>query len=273
MGWRIRHGSGRGSARSEHSRGSDSVSGPTCFSPWRFSRRSSGCGGGRWPLYEEGIEAARGQQDLGQEAQGWDLLGEDRQAHGDLDGAERALVEAFRLRVLHRRADLRFSYRRLGALRLARALPDPDARTSGPQGWRTPLVLRTRLCRRRKTQNRRWAPGCCSTNWVKLRRRKVKRPPPWQILERPWTRRRGGNFRTLPGADSSLVGANVALQHKVFDSFVEAAASEAMRSHNSRLAGESFMAEELNRASSFRDTQALAPVWRNKLPRPFTGKI
>jgi CHAT domain-containing protein len=47
---------------------------------------------------------------------------------------------------------------------------------------------------------------------------------------------------------------------------VEAAARQAVETGNSRLAAESFIAEEFNRALSLRETEALAPVWRQKLP-------
>jgi len=76
-------------------------------------------------FYAEGIEAARAQSDVALEATGWDLLGAERLESGALEDAEQAFDEAFRLRLSRRRADLPFSYARLGALKLAQG--DLDA--------------------------------------------------------------------------------------------------------------------------------------------------
>ncbi len=67
----------------------------------------------------DAIEAARTQGNVSLEAEGWDLLGEERLSRHDLSGAESALEQGYRLRSLHLQRDLRLSYWRLGALRLA----------------------------------------------------------------------------------------------------------------------------------------------------------
>src|ERR1700674_3760675 len=59
--------------------------------------------GGAEIYFADGIEAARAQGNLPLEAQGWDLLGDQRLAEQRLDGAERAFLEAFRLRVFFSR--------------------------------------------------------------------------------------------------------------------------------------------------------------------------
>jgi hypothetical protein len=77
----------------------------------------------------QGIEAARAQENPGNiEALGWDLLGEEYLAAEDSAGAEKAFLEAFRLRTLFNSAELGFSYARLGALELARGHLDAARR-------------------------------------------------------------------------------------------------------------------------------------------------
>jgi CHAT domain-containing protein/tetratricopeptide (TPR) repeat protein len=69
--------------------------------------------------YRGGIEEAAARGDWVTEARGWDHLGWELLLERDLAGAERALVEAYRLRRLHRSDDLALSYPKLGLLRLA----------------------------------------------------------------------------------------------------------------------------------------------------------
>src|SRR5579864_8379153 len=79
------------------------------------------------PLFEEGIEVARAQDDVATEARAWDLLGEQRLQRGRYAEAEPALYEAFRLRVLQYPNERGFSYGRLGALKLAQGELDSAA--------------------------------------------------------------------------------------------------------------------------------------------------
>jgi tetratricopeptide (TPR) repeat protein len=260
-------------------------------------------------LFLEGIEAARRQGDLALEAQGWDLLGEYRLASGDIAGAERATVESFRLRVLHYPADLRFSYRRLGALRLAqglqnepsspppgnRQLPnEPSRKSSGsdelqnepnrtaPQpgsdelpnepssGSRSRDLEEAMLLTQKALAGSRDAKSILGS-WELLHQQGRIQEAQGLPLEAIQSYGAAVDqaalwWRTLPTAAASLIGANAALHHQVFNSFVEAAAHRALETGDQRLAAESFMAEEFNRASSLRETQALAPVWRSKLP-------
>ncbi len=71
------------------------------------------------PLLEAAVEAARAKGYGVLEARAWDLLGEQRLHHSQWSGAERALDEAFRLRVLLYPQERGFSYGHLGALKLA----------------------------------------------------------------------------------------------------------------------------------------------------------
>jgi len=216
-------------------------------------------------LFLEGIEAARRQSDVPQEAQGWDLLGEYRLACGDLEGAEAAMVEGFRLRVLHHPADLRFSYRRLGALKLAQGLQNEPGEASRASFLEAAMRLTKKALA--GSQDAKSILG----SWMLLHQLGQIQEAQGRVEESIQSYGAAVDqaalwWRTLPAADSSLTGANAALQHEVFDSFVEAAARRVQQTGNSRLAAESFMAAEFNRAASLRETQALARVWRSKLP-------
>ncbi len=77
--------------------------------------------------------------------------------------------------------------------------------------------------------------------------------------------RRGGVWRCLP-AQSTLTSTNIALEQEIFHSFIQLAAEEAFQYGNAVWAGKAWEAVELNRASSLRQSLALAGVWREKLP-------
>ena len=70
----------------------------------------------------------------------------------------------------------------------------------------------------------------------------------------------------VPAAVSLVTGTNIALQHEIFDSFVDAAARKALHTGDRNWAADAFMALEANRASSLRESRELAPVWKKKLP-------
>jgi CHAT domain-containing protein len=69
-------------------------------------------------LFRQGTEGADRDGDLELYALGWNRLGDEFLKRGDLPQAEAALLEAYRVRKLHR-LDLEDSYRNLGRLRLA----------------------------------------------------------------------------------------------------------------------------------------------------------
>jgi CHAT domain-containing protein len=69
-------------------------------------------------LFRRGTDGADRAGDLEYYAVGWNRLGEEFLKRGDLPKAEAALLEAYRVRKLHR-LDLESSYRNLGRLRLA----------------------------------------------------------------------------------------------------------------------------------------------------------
>ena len=218
-------------------------------------RQSVGTGRGA-NLFAQAIEASRADGDPTLEAQAWDLLGEQWLRQGAIVDAEKALSEAFRLRVLHARTDLSFSYARLGALKLAQGDLDTAAEFTGRairagRAGRTALpeyLLKHQrgriLLARGKTQSALEDFG----EAVDLASR-------WRL-------------EILP-AVSSLTGANAGLAKRVFDSFIETGAAEALRTGGERWAARTFQAVELNRAASLRESLVLADVWRNKLPAEY----
>jgi CHAT domain-containing protein len=219
----------------------------------------------RAPRYfVQAIEEARQQGDVAQEARAWDLLGEERLRSGQAALAEKSIVEAFRLRLMADRADLGFSYARLGAAKLAVA--DFAAAASF-----TDQAL---------TLNRQGQNGL--PRYLLLQQRGEVRRMRGEIavalrdfnaaIEEAGLWREG----LLP-AQGPLVAANAELEKRIFRSFIETAAATALRTglrtglHNgaARLAAESFAATELNRAASLRETQSLAHIWRAKLPAEY----
>lgn len=212
------------------------------------------------PRYEDAIEAARQAADPDAEALAWHLLGEEKTAAGDLGEAEVALGQALRLRTSYSPKSLGFSYADLGALRLAQA-----DRSSGAE--RHQLAQEAEDLTQRAI--RLGSPG--PTLYVLLHQRGQIREAlgqPELALEdfRTAVNKASQWKEAVPAAVSLVTGANVALQHEIFDSFVEAAAREAWRTGNRDWAADAFMALEVNRAASLRESRELAPAWKKKLP-------
>jgi CHAT domain-containing protein/tetratricopeptide (TPR) repeat protein len=99
--------------------------------------------------FQEAIFAADNSSRTDLVAKDWDLMGEELMLHGDLSSAERAFVEAFRLRSLFRDRDIRVSLMRLswvrleqGDIRSARALMD-RARSLPASDMSWPIWLST----------------------------------------------------------------------------------------------------------------------------------
>jgi CHAT domain-containing protein/tetratricopeptide (TPR) repeat protein len=204
-------------------------------------------------MYTSGIEAARAQGDIAMEASGWDLMGADRLARGDLSGAERALDEAFRLRAMYWRSDLPFSYARLGALKLAQGDVDTAGRLTEVAvagSARVNASLPPYMLRHQRGQ-------------IRLARGEIRGAlrdfRSAVVLAAEWR-------REVPPAAASLIAANVELARRVFDSFIVASARVALRTGSRRWVEESFEAVEANRAASLRESLALSEEWRKKLP-------
>ncbi|HSW50562.1 MAG TPA: hypothetical protein VLH09_10325, partial [Bryobacteraceae bacterium] len=71
------------------------------------------------PLFRDALDEADARGDVATLGLIWDQLGYELLTHGRSEEAERALVEAFRIRKLNRLADLQYSYYTVGVLRLA----------------------------------------------------------------------------------------------------------------------------------------------------------
>ena len=189
-------------------------------------------------LFRLGIDAADRAGDLEFYALGWNRLGEEFLKRGDLPKAEAALLEAYRVRKLHRLA-LDSSYRNLGRLRLAQgdlasasALLDRAvelaARPQGPvPSWEV-YHFRGRV---------RLAQGRLREALEDLRTA-VR-------LARAWR-------RSAPPYDDARTGAE-GLLDQVYSALVEAGNRLYLETGDPALIRETFEAAEENRASSLRE--------------------
>ena len=212
------------------------------------------------PGYEDAIEAARQTGDPEAEAAAWDLLGQEKIAAGDLEEAEAALGQALRLRTSYWPKDLSFSYAALGALRLAQA--DQERGEERQRRAKEAEVFTERAIR---------AASSGPPNYVLWHQRGQIREVLGQtelaLEDFSATVNQANQWnRAVPAALSLVTGANIAMQHQLFDSFVEAAAHQALRTGSRDWAADAFLALEANRAASLRESQELAPVWKRKLP-------
>jgi CHAT domain-containing protein len=204
-------------------------------------------------FFAEGIEAARARDDVSIEALAWDLLGEEELASAHLAEAEAAFLEAFRLRRLFLAGELGLSFGRLGALALARG----DLRTA------------ERLTQRALDAGRRGAPA--EAEYVLLHQRGRVRLASGEddaaLRDFSLALDAAARWRleVLP-AQSTLTSTNIGLEQEIFHSFIQLAAEQAFHYGNAVWAGKAWEAVELNRASSLRQSLALAGVWREKLP-------
>jgi CHAT domain-containing protein len=215
------------------------------------------------PRYEDAIEAARQTADPTAEAAAWDMLGREKIAAGDLEEAEAPLGEALRLRTSHSPANLYLSYAALGTLRLAQA-----DRAGGEE-------------RRRRAQEaeafteraiRSGSPGPAIYTLLHQRGRVREALGQTKLALEDFSAAvdQASQWNgAVPAALSLVTGANVTMQHEMFDSFVEAAAREALRTGDQKWATEAFLALEANRAASLRASRELVPVWRKRLPTAY----
>ncbi len=200
----------------------------------------------------EGIEAARAQNNIPFEAKGWDYYGSGRLAAGDLAGAERALVEAFRLRTMFDRAELPFSWALLGRLKLAQRDLDGariftdralNAAASIDASYPSYLLLHQRGEIRKVLGDRKRAVNDFASA-VDLATR-------WR--------------REVPPSAASLTAANIALEQRVFDSFIDEAAAQSVATGDRSKLEQSLVALEMNRSASLRENLNFAATWRSKL--------
>lgn len=215
-------------------------------------RARQGFSGEAEALFAEGIEAADAAGDLETCALGWDRVGEERLKRGELERAEGPLLEAWRLRKLHRLRGIETSYRNLGRLRmeqgdlrsaealLDRALEPPEA----PQGLMPDWdVYRTRGLVRMARGNYQGA--------VEDLRAGVR-------LARTW---RAG----VSPADATLLSSEQMVA-TAYAALARAAATLYFRSGDPEWLREGFEAVEENRARSLRALVTGAPERRAALP-------
>ncbi|MBZ5632858.1 MAG: CHAT domain-containing protein [Acidobacteriia bacterium] len=214
------------------------------------------------PRYEDAIEAARLTDDPKAEAEAaaWDLLGKEKIAAGEFEEAEAALGGALRLRTSYSPKNLYFSYAALGALRLAQA---DQAR--GEERRRRANEAEVFTDRAIETGSS--APGGYELVHQRGRTREILGQTELALEDFSTTVNQASQWNgAVPAARALVTGANVAMQHEIFDSFVEAAARQALRTGDRNWAAKAFLALEANRAVSLRESRELAHVWKEKLP-------
>jgi CHAT domain-containing protein len=205
----------------------------------------------------QAIDATRTRPDPALEAEAWDLLGEERMRRRDLRGAEAAFDEAFRIRSLQVRRDLRLSYWRLGSLRLAQnrleeaehftATAMAQLREAGSADSNRSLLLQRGLI-----QQARGNSDLALQDFEAA----VRSAEHWRQVVPPLAR-------------TSLAAADTEADRKIVGTFIEAAARKALATGDLKWARKALLATERNRAISLHQSAALAEVWRRKLPSKY----
>ncbi len=209
----------------------------------------------------EAIDAARSQSNVALEAEAWDLLGEERLSRHDLSGSESALDQAYRLRALHLQRDLRLSYWRLGALRLAQGRLKEAMRFT---------VAAIDLLR---------VEGAALSGRTLLHQRGLIHQAlghmDLALEDFEAAARSAEHWRQAvpPPSRSSLAAADTEADRKVFRTFIEAAARQALETGDAKWIRKALLAAERNRAASLRQSAALAEVWRRKLPPKYWATL
>ncbi len=192
------------------------------------------------PVLGQEIEAARAHADPRQEARGWDYLGDLGLRSGDLNDADSAFSEAFRIRKLLFPADLPYSYARLGGLRLAQHRLDEAERFTDLAIAADSAFPRFLLIHQRgEIRLARGDQASALSDFAQSAE-----------LARQWRQ------EVLP-AISTLTESNVALEKEVFDSLIDLAAAQGKPE-------QAFAAVEENRAVTLR-----VSGWQKRLPRRY----
>lgn len=200
-------------------------------------------------LYRQGIQAARVSNDRPLAALGLDLLGAELLRQGRLDEAGTAIEDGMRLREKVSPKDLGYSWRWMGALKLAHRelaeASDYTERALHAERRAPEYLLKHQRGEIRMAAGDRQGALADFGEAVDLACQ-------WRL-------------EVLP-AKSTLTAANEELERQVFTSFIDAAALEALRTGDPHWAGRAFEAVELNRAASLRESLALSDAWHRKLP-------
>jgi CHAT domain-containing protein/tetratricopeptide (TPR) repeat protein len=218
-------------------------------------RTRSGDFAGALPEYLAAIRAADAQGDVALEALAANLLGFEYLRQGRLDRAERAILEAFRLRLLQRKGDLAQSYHALAMLRLAQG----DTRAAE--------VLLERAVEATERD-----PGRVP-NWAayhargELRAREHRLPEALCDFRTALELARAWRLELLP-SDAMRTSAEVTLD-ELYSSFIRTAGELYFETGRVSLAREAFVAAEEIRAVSLRATLAQGAGWRDRLPAAY----
>jgi CHAT domain-containing protein len=205
-------------------------------------------------LMGEAVDSAYSEGDLSIVADAWDHLGEEYLSHRDLPSAEAALMEAFRVRTLHRLTHLTNSYFNLGRLRLAQGdlrsasvlLDEAISRQQRhPDSWTNPWSLY------HARGQVRMAAGGAQAAFADFQKALE--------LAREW------RLEVLP-ADFTRISSEGELK-EIYSSFIESANQLYLASGSpSELAAESFRAAEENRGASLHALLREPNDWRAALP-------
>jgi CHAT domain-containing protein/tetratricopeptide (TPR) repeat protein len=206
-------------------------------------------------LYAQGIAAADRAGDAEMYALGWNDLGEEYLDVKEFPEAERALLEAYRVRKLNRLRSIESSYRNLGLLRLEQGDVSAASR----------LLDRAVACSK--------LPGGLLPAWqvyyARGRARLAQNRLPEALHDLRIAARRARRWRrATPLGDGTRVSAENAIQ-SVHAALVEAGSKLYFATHRRSLARETFEAAEANRAASLRSLLAEPPGWRRNLPAEY----
>jgi tetratricopeptide (TPR) repeat protein len=204
-------------------------------------------------LLHEAIEVSRADLDISSEAQAWNELGNTLVERGQLQSAERALIEAFRLRKLTHDDRIHFSYESLGNLRVlqgdlqsALVLLDravDTARVVSPSATWSAYYDRGKV----KLAQARWQEAFADFGAaLKCARR-------WRA-------------EVLP-ADAFRISTEVEL-HQVYSSFIELGSRLYAQTGRKHFAEDAFAAAEESRAASLRALWA-GPDLTKRLPNEY----
>jgi CHAT domain-containing protein/Flp pilus assembly protein TadD len=203
-------------------------------------------------LAAEAIDTAYREGDLATVAEAWDHLGEEYLGRGELAAADRALTEAFRVRMVHHLNRLDYSYLNLGNLRLAEGDPASASR------------LLDRAVERQKQ------PESMETLWNIYHARGRAKMAQGRLEEafsdfrKALDLARSWRLEVLP-ADFTRVSSEIQLQ-QLYSSFVEAGNRLYAVTGREALVRETFRAAEENRAASLRALLREPNDWRGALP-------
>lgn len=188
-------------------------------------------------LLQNAIEVSRTELDMASEAQAWNELGNAFIERGQLQRGERALLEAFRMRMLRHDDRLYFSYESLGHLRMLQG----DLQSAS--------VFLDRAVESARFVN----PSAIWSAFYergKLKLAKGQLREAYTDFGRALECVRRWRAEVLP-ADAFRISSEVELQ-QVYSSYIEAGSRLYERSRRKQLAEETFAAAEESRAASLR---------------------